>query len=85
MVVTGETVGCQKCVRNRVFILSRIWSGFESRQNHAVARNPGVSMSGQVLFHPSHICQIGAADQGRFVKFGFISRGETTAGARTYM
>jgi hypothetical protein len=48
-------------------ILSRIWSGFESRQNHAVARNPGVSMSGQVLFHPSHICQFGESDQGLIV------------------
>jgi hypothetical protein len=23
-------------------------------------------MSGQVLVHPSHICQIGASDQGHF-------------------
>ena len=47
-------------------ILSRISSGFEPRQNHAAARNPGVGMSSKVLVHPSHICQIGAADQGRF-------------------
>jgi hypothetical protein len=26
--------------------------------------NPGVGMSGQVLVHPSHICQIGESDQG---------------------
>jgi hypothetical protein len=50
-------------------ILSRISGGFESRPNHAVARNPGVGMSGQVLFHPSHICQIGESDQGRFLQF----------------
>ena len=42
-------------------------------------------MSGQVLFHPSYLCQIGESDQGRFVKFGLISRVERTAGARTHM
>ena len=47
-------------------ILSRISSGFEPRQNHAAARNPGVGMSSKVLVHPSHICQIGASDQGHF-------------------
>ena len=25
-------------------------------------------MSGQVLFHPSHICQIGAVDQGLSIR-----------------
>ena len=57
---------CQKSVRNRVLILSRISSGFESRQNHA-ARNPGVGSVGQVLVHPSHICQIGESDQDPIV------------------
>jgi hypothetical protein len=55
-------------------ILSRIPAGFESRQNQAIARNPGVGMSGQVLVHPSHICQIGESDQGRF---GFVTRPES--------
>ena len=31
--------------------------------------NPGVGMSSKVLVHPSHICQIGAADQGHFASF----------------
>ena len=48
-------------------ILSRISSGFESQQNHAITRNPGGGMSGQALFHPSHICQIGESDQGLIV------------------
>ena len=57
-------------------ILSRIPFGFESRQNHAVARNPGVGMSGQVLFHPSHICQISKSDQCYFESFvGKYGRG----------
>ena len=50
-------------------ILSRIPAGFEPRQNHTVARNPGVGISIQVLVHPSHICQIGGADQGHFGSF----------------
>ena len=45
-------------------ILSRIPVGFEPRQNQAIARNPGVSVTGPVLVHPSHICQIGESDQG---------------------
>jgi hypothetical protein len=38
----------------------------EPRQNQAIARNPGVGLTGQVLVHPSHLCQIGGLDQGRF-------------------
>jgi hypothetical protein len=60
---TGRLCGIRVEFRE---ILSRIPAGFESRQNQAIARNPGVGMSGQVLVHPSHICQIGESDQGHF-------------------
>lgn len=35
-------------------------------QSEPFPENPGVGMAGLVLFHPSHICQIGATDQGHF-------------------
>ena len=50
-------------------ILSRITSGFEPRQNHAGAQNPGYGVIVVVLVHPSHICQIGESDQGHFGSF----------------
>ena len=38
--------------------------GRKRRQSPRRRRNTGVGMSDQVLFHPSHICQIGESDQG---------------------
>jgi hypothetical protein len=66
---TGRLCGIRVEFRE---ILSRIPAGFESRQNHAVARNLGVGMSGQVSVHPSHLCQIGESDQG-LIAIGAIS------------
>ncbi len=46
MVVTGETAGCQKCVRNRVVILSRIGEGLDLGQFRLDWGLPQDSLSG---------------------------------------
>jgi hypothetical protein len=64
--MTGiDTSLCQKSV-GKAAILSRMgeWISNPTDKNR-LPGNPVAGLVGQVLIHPSHVCQIGESDQGR--------------------
>jgi len=69
--MTGiDTSLCQKSV-GKTAILSRTgeWIWNQTDRNR-LSGNPVAGFAGQVFVHPSHVCQIGASDQGLITEMG---------------
>jgi hypothetical protein len=72
-----DTSLCEKSV-GKTAILSRtgewIWNPTDTNR---LSGNPVAGFAGQVYVHPSHVCQIGASDQGQIAVAERNYRGAT--------